>query len=88
MRASSFCQRGGCLVCVYACVCVHCVVEAGLYVTASTPVTTPDDEVVKAKELSGRAGLMFLRDGRAGRVVVRQRSGTWGSLNADLHAND
>lgn len=65
-----------------------CVVEAGLYVTASTPVTTPDDEVVKAKELSGRAGLMFLRDGRTGRVVVRQRSGTWGSLNADLHAND
>ena len=33
-----------------------CVVEAGLYVTGSTPVTTPDDEVVKARDLSGRSG--------------------------------
>ena len=33
-----------------------CVVEAGLYVTASTPVLTPDGNVVKAIELSGRWG--------------------------------
>jgi hypothetical protein len=32
--------------------------------------------------------MMFLRDGRTGQVVVRQRTGTWGTLNADLHAND
>jgi 2,3,4,5-tetrahydropyridine-2-carboxylate N-succinyltransferase len=65
-----------------------CVVEAGLYVTGSTPVTTPDDEVVKARELSGRSGLMFIRDGRTGRVMVRPRGGSWGALNEALHAND
>ena len=65
-----------------------CVIEAGLYVTGSTPVTTPDDEVVKARELSGRSGLMFLRDGRTGRVMVRPRNGSWGALNEALHAND
>lgn len=64
-----------------------CVVEAGLYVTASTPVLTPGGEVVKARELSGRDGLMFLRDGRTGQVVVRQRTGAWGALNEALHSN-
>src|SRR5690554_290547 len=43
-----------------------CVVEAGLYVTASTPVLTPDG-VIKAKQLSGRSGLMYLRDGQTGK---------------------
>ena len=65
-----------------------CVVEAGLYVTASTPVLTPDGEVVKAAALSGRDGLMFLRDGRTGQVISRQRTGAWGALNETLHAND
>jgi 2,3,4,5-tetrahydropyridine-2-carboxylate N-succinyltransferase len=65
-----------------------CVVEAGLYVTASTPVLTPDGEVVKAAALSGRSGLMFLRDGRTGQVICRQRTGAWGALNETLHAND
>lgn len=64
-----------------------CVVEAGLYVTASTPVATPGG-VVKARDLSGRSGLMFLRDGQTGQVVARQRTGTWGQLNATLHQND
>jgi len=61
-----------------------CVVEAGLYVTASTPVLTPDG-VVKARELSGQDNLMFIRDGQSGKVVVRARTGAWGTLNADLH---
>ncbi len=64
-----------------------CVVEAGLYVTASTPVLTPDG-VVKARELSGITSVMFLRDGQTGQVVARPRSRSWGELNADLHAND
>ena len=64
-----------------------CVVEAGLYVTAATPVLTPDG-VVKARELSGIAGVMFIRDGQTGQVVARPRSRSWGELNADLHAND
>lgn len=62
-----------------------CVVEAGLYVTASTPVFTPDG-VVKARVLSGRDNLMFIRDGQSGKVVARVRSGVWGNLNAELHA--
>jgi 2,3,4,5-tetrahydropyridine-2-carboxylate N-succinyltransferase len=64
-----------------------CVVEAGLYVTAATPVMTPDG-VVKARELSGRSGLMFIRDGQTGQVIARQRTGTWGALNESLHSND
>ncbi len=62
-----------------------CVVEAGLYVTASTPVLTPEG-VVKARELSGQDNMMFIRDGQSGKVVVRARTGAWGTLNADLHA--
>jgi 2,3,4,5-tetrahydropyridine-2-carboxylate N-succinyltransferase len=61
-----------------------CVVEAGLYVTAATPVMTPDG-VVKARELSGRDGLMFIRDGQTGQVIARQRTGSWGGLNQALH---
>jgi len=64
-----------------------CVVEAGLYVTAATPVMTPDG-VMKAKELSGRSGLMFIRDGQTGQVIARQRTGSWGALNDALHQND
>jgi 2,3,4,5-tetrahydropyridine-2-carboxylate N-succinyltransferase len=64
-----------------------CVVEAGLYVTAATPVMTPDG-VVKARELSGRDGLMFIRDGQTGQVIARPRSGKWEGLNASLHTAD
>jgi 2,3,4,5-tetrahydropyridine-2-carboxylate N-succinyltransferase len=62
-----------------------CVVEAGLYVTAGTPVLTPDG-VVKARELSGRDNLMFIRDGQTGAVTARARAGVWGELNEALHA--
>jgi len=62
-----------------------CVVEAGLYVTAATPVTTPDG-VKKARELSGMNGLLFLRDGQTGTVIARPRSKSWGELNTELHA--
>ena len=64
-----------------------CLVEAGLYVTAATPVMTPDG-VVKARELSGRNGLMFIRDGQTGQVIARQRTGSWGGLNESLHTTD
>jgi 2,3,4,5-tetrahydropyridine-2,6-dicarboxylate N-succinyltransferase len=62
-----------------------CVVEAGLYVTASTPVLTPQG-VVKARELSGQDRMMFIRDGQSGKVVARARLGSWGALNTELHA--
>jgi 2,3,4,5-tetrahydropyridine-2-carboxylate N-succinyltransferase len=66
----------------------ECVVEAGCYVTAGAPFTLPDGEVVKARELSGRDGLLFRRNARTGVLEVVQRSGSWGGLNAALHAND
>jgi 2,3,4,5-tetrahydropyridine-2,6-dicarboxylate N-succinyltransferase len=64
-----------------------CSVEAGLYVTAATPVLTPDG-VVKARELSGITGTLFYRDGQTGQVIARPRTKSWGELNAALHAND
>jgi len=66
-----------------------CVVEAGLYVTAGTKVTLPDRAVVKARDLSGRDGLLFIRDSVTGSVKVLPRGERTGvTLNAALHAND
>ncbi len=65
-----------------------CVVEAGLYVTAGTRVTLPDGSVTKARELSGRDGLLLRRNSVSGAVEALPRSGDWGGLNASLHAND
>jgi 2,3,4,5-tetrahydropyridine-2-carboxylate N-succinyltransferase len=64
-----------------------CVVEAGCYVTAGSRVTLPDGSVVKARELSGRGGLLFRRNSVSGALEALPREGTWGALNADLHAN-
>ena len=64
-----------------------CTVEAGLYVTAGTKVTLPNGAVVKARELSGRSGLLFLRNSLTGAVQVRPKSGGSFELNAALHAN-
>jgi 2,3,4,5-tetrahydropyridine-2-carboxylate N-succinyltransferase len=65
-----------------------CVVEAGLYVTAGTRVVLPDGEVVKAGALSGATGMLFRRHSQTGAVQALPRSGSWGGLNAVLHAND
>ncbi len=64
-----------------------CVVEAGLYVTAGTRVCLPDGEVVKARELSGADNLLLRRNSQTGAVQALPRSGTWGGLNAALHAH-
>jgi 2,3,4,5-tetrahydropyridine-2-carboxylate N-succinyltransferase len=65
-----------------------CVVEAGLYVTAGVRVTLPDGRVVKAGELSGSDGLLFIRNSTTGAVEARPRAGRRSiELNADLHAN-
>jgi 2,3,4,5-tetrahydropyridine-2-carboxylate N-succinyltransferase len=66
----------------------RCTVEAGLYVTAGTRVTLPDGQVVKAGDLSGRSDLLFRRNSATGVVEVLSRTVDWGSLNAELHAND
>lgn len=63
-----------------------CVVEAGCYVTAGTKVTWPDGTVQRARELSGRAGLLYWRNSTTGAVEVRERAGTWGELNPELHS--
>jgi 2,3,4,5-tetrahydropyridine-2-carboxylate N-succinyltransferase len=64
-----------------------CVVEAGCYVTAGSRVTLPDGSLVKARELSGRDGLLFRRNSVSGALEALPRNGDWGSLNAALHAN-
>jgi 2,3,4,5-tetrahydropyridine-2-carboxylate N-succinyltransferase len=66
----------------------NCVVEAGLYVTAGTKVTLPDGTVAKAREVSGADNLLFRRNSQTGAVEVVMREGTWGGLNAALHATD
>ena len=66
----------------------RCTVEAGLYVTAGTRVTTPDGTVIKARELSGRSDLLFRRNSSTGAVEVLSHTVDWGSLNAELHRND
>jgi len=49
-------------------------------------VTLPDGRHTKARELSGRAGLLFRRNSVTGSVEAITRPGTWGSLSTDLHA--
>ena len=64
-----------------------CTIEAGLYITAGTKVTMPDGTLVKARELSGRDNLLFIRHSVTGAVQVRARAGGSFELNAALHAN-
>jgi 2,3,4,5-tetrahydropyridine-2,6-dicarboxylate N-succinyltransferase len=65
-----------------------CVVEAGCYITAGSRITLPDGTVLKARELSGRDGILFRRNSVTGALEALPRTGTWGELNAVLHAND
>jgi 2,3,4,5-tetrahydropyridine-2-carboxylate N-succinyltransferase len=68
----------------------ECVVEAGLYVTAGTLVAVHGPagiEVVKARALSGKGGLLYRRNSQTGAVEALPRSAKWDGLNADLHAN-
>ena len=64
-----------------------CVVEAGLYVTAGTVVTLPDNKTIKARELSGIDNMLFRRNSVTGTVEALPRSGSWGGLNEALHHN-
>ena len=70
------------------------VVEAGLYVTAGTKVSLPDQprtadgrmQTMKAVELSGVPNLLFRRNSMSGAVEVLARSGNGIVLNEQLHA--
>ena len=64
----------------------QCVVEAGLYVTGGTRVTTSDGQIVKARELSGKPGLLFRRNSQTGCVeAVSSKGVKWSGLNDGLH---
>lgn len=65
-----------------------CVVEAGLYLTASTKVRLPDGEIVKAAELSKSHNILFRRNSQTGIVEAVPRTGTGITLNTDLHAHN
>ncbi|MBT8227976.1 MAG: 2,3,4,5-tetrahydropyridine-2,6-dicarboxylate N-succinyltransferase [Dactylosporangium sp.] len=64
-----------------------CVVEAGCYVTAGSKVVLPDGRIIKASELSGSDGLLFMRNSVTGTMHVRPRAGMGAALNPVLHAN-
>lgn len=64
------------------------VVEAGTYITAGSKITLPDGEVVKGRDLSGAPNLLFRRNSVTGALEATPRTGSWGGLNAALHAND
>ena len=65
----------------------NCVIEAGTYITAAAKVRLPDGEIVKAGTLSGASDLLFRRNSLDGSLEVVLRTGTWGGLNSNLHAN-
>ncbi len=64
-----------------------CVVEAGLYITAGTKVTTLEGDAIKAQDLSGANNLLFRRNSVTGAVEVVARDGAGITLNEALHAN-
>ena len=65
-----------------------CVVAAGTYITAGTKVAMPDGTVVKALELSGQDGILFLTNSQTGAIEARPRGDRTGiELNSALHAN-
>jgi 2,3,4,5-tetrahydropyridine-2-carboxylate N-succinyltransferase len=65
-----------------------CVVAAGTYVTAGTKVTLPDGTIIKAQELSGQNGLLFLTNSESGAIEALPRGERTGiDLNSALHAN-
>ena len=64
-----------------------CVIEAGLYVTAGTIITLPDESTAKGRELSGVDNMLFRRNSVTGTVEALPRSGSWGGLNEAAHNN-
>ena len=70
----------------------RCTIEAGLYITAGTPVTLIDEtgedvRTMKARELAGGSDLLFIRNGRTGRIECRSNRKAI-ELNEQLHAHN
>lgn len=66
-----------------------CIVEAGLYITAGTKITLLNEgnNVVKARELSGKNGILYFRDSTNGKVCAKTNEGEF-QLNDALHENN
>lgn len=69
----------------------RCTIESGLYVTAGTKVTMLDAagqevEVVKARDLAGKADLLFRRNSVTGKIECLTNKSAI-ELNAELHKN-
>lgn len=70
----------------------RCTIEAGLYITAGTPVAVVDEhgarvKVVKARELAGGSDMLFIRDSATGQVQCRTNRRAI-ELNEALHAHN
>ena len=65
----------------------NCLIESGCYITGGSKITLPDGQVVKGRELSGATGLLYRRNSISGALEAVAREGSWGGLNAALHAN-
>jgi len=70
----------------------RCTIEAGLYVTGGTLVTLLDDtgasvQTCKARELAGKADLLFRRNSVSGSVECKTNRSAI-ALNEELHANN
>ena len=70
----------------------RCTIEAGLYITAGTRVALIDEDgqrmdTVKARELAGRSGLLFIRHSETGEVQCRVNRKAI-ALNEQLHAHN
>ena len=66
----------------------YCTVEAGLYVTAGSRITLPDGSVVKGRDISGRSGMLLIRNSTTGAIEMRVADpGRWEGINPELHKN-
>jgi len=70
----------------------RCTIEAGLYITAGSKVQVLDDsnqlvDTVKAKELAGKADLLFRRNSLSGAIECKTNK-TAIELNEELHSNN
>ena len=70
----------------------NCIVEAGLYITAGTKINVTKDknespQIVKARDLSGKSNLLFIRDSLTGMVMAKSNQKK-SNLNKELHSND
>ena len=65
----------------------NCIIEAGLYLTAGTKVTLPDNSIVKAFELSNKDNLLFIRNSTTGIVEAKTNKAVL-ELNSKLHKNN